>query len=117
MLRAILANLLLVFSTASAFALPKPGDTQPDCIHFGNVYTGAIVEGSFQVYETGQNADIPFAVTAPKFVKVRKQATEARQFGTGNNFICGSVEEKQAAETDNALLLRLLLEPSKGNDF
>jgi hypothetical protein len=27
------------------------------------------------------------------------------------------ISEKQAADTDNALLLRLLLEPSKGDDF
>ncbi|HEV3386118.1 MAG TPA: hypothetical protein VG097_14960, partial [Gemmata sp.] len=92
MFRAILAHILLVLSSATAAAQPKAGTAQPDCIHFGNVYSGAIIEGSFQVYDPGQNADIPFTVNAPKFITLRKKATEARQFGPGNNFICGSVE-------------------------
>jgi hypothetical protein len=92
MLRFVLASLFLALSVTSALALPGAGTAQPDCLHFGNIYTGAIVEGSFQVFEPGQNADIPFAVTAPKFIKVQSKTTDARQFGAGNNFICGSVE-------------------------
>lgn len=92
MLRAVLPQLLLALSAASAFAQPKPATAQPDCIHFGNVHAGAFIEGSFQIFEPGLKADIPFAITAPKFIKVRNKSTDARQFGPGNNFICGSIE-------------------------
>ncbi len=87
-----LAVLIIAFSAAPAVAQPKAGDIQPDRIPFGTVYAGALVEGSFQAYEPGSDADIPLTVKAPKFVKLQYQATHAQQFGPGNNFIVGSVE-------------------------
>ncbi len=87
-----LALLVLALSAVPAVAQPKAGSAQPDRIPFGTVYTGATVEGSFQVYEAGDDADIPLTVNAPKFVKVRYTAKRSQQFGPGNNFIVGSVE-------------------------
>jgi hypothetical protein len=83
--------LLLALSASPAAAQPKDGDVQPDRLAFGTVYVGAIVEGSFMVFESGKNAEIPLAITAPRFVKVLHKGTHAQQFGPGNDFICGSV--------------------------
>lgn len=71
---------------------PKANDVQPDRLPLGTVYTGAIAEGSFLLLETGTNSDIPFSVTAPGFVRVRRTATHHQEFGPGRDFICGTVE-------------------------
>ena len=71
---------------------PKANDVQPDRLPLGTVYTGAIAEGSFLLLETGTDTNIPFSVTAPKFVSVRRTATHHQEFGPGNDFICGTVE-------------------------
>jgi hypothetical protein len=71
---------------------PKANDVQPDRLPLGTVYTGAIVEGSFLLLETGTDTNIPFSVSAPKFVKVGRTATYHQEFGSGNDFICGTVE-------------------------
>ena len=89
---ATLAPLLLALATAPAVAQPTANEVQPDRIPFGTVYAGAIVEGSFLVFEPGKDADVPFAVTAPKFIQVRHKATHVQQFGAGNDFVCGTVE-------------------------
>jgi len=89
---AAIALLVLALSAVPAVAQPKANDVQPDRIPFGTVYAGATVEGSFQVFEPGNDAGIPLAVEAPKFVKLRHKATHAQQFGPGNDFIVGSVE-------------------------
>ncbi|MGO9466625.1 MAG: DUF4350 domain-containing protein [Isosphaeraceae bacterium] len=89
---AAIALLVFALTAVPAVAQPKAGDVQPDRIPFGTVHAGATVEGSFQVFEPGNDADIPFAVNAPKFVKVRDKATHAQQFGPGNEVIVGSVE-------------------------
>ncbi len=89
---AAIALLVLTLSAVPAVAQPKAGSAQPDRIPFGTVYAGATVEGSFQVFEPGNDANIPLEVNAPKFVKVRYKATHAQQFGPGNNFIVGYVE-------------------------
>jgi len=75
-----------------ANARPKANDVQPDSLPLGTVYTGAIAEGSFLLLEAGTNPDIPFSVTAPKFVRVGRTATHQQEFGPGNDFICGTVE-------------------------
>lgn len=94
MIRVRIAMTALVFClfAVPVGAQPKAGEAQPNSMPFGAVYVGAIVEGSFQVYEPGNNADIPLTVAAPKFAKVRHKATHAQQFGAGNDFIVGSVE-------------------------
>jgi hypothetical protein len=89
---AAIALQVLALSAVLAVAQPKAGDVQPDRIPFGVVYAGAIVEGSSQVFEPGNDADIPLTANAPKFVTVRHKATHAQQFGPGNDFIVGSVE-------------------------
>jgi hypothetical protein len=89
---ALIALPMLALSTVPAVAQPKANDVQPDRIPFGTVYAGAIVEGSFLVYEAGRNADIPFEVTAPKFITVLHKATEVKLFGPGNVFTSGTVE-------------------------
>jgi hypothetical protein len=90
--RIAIAVMVLALSGVSAMAQPKANEVQPDRLPLGTVYTGAIVEGSFLVFEAGTNADIPLAVTAPKFVTVRHKATHYQEFGPGNDFICGTVE-------------------------
>jgi len=89
---ATIAVLVLAFSAVPAVAQPKANDVQPDRIPFGTVYSGAAVEGSFQVFEPGTNASIPLVVEAPRFVRLRHKATQARQYGPGNDFIVGAVE-------------------------
>jgi hypothetical protein len=86
------AVLLLLLAAAPAAAQPKTGEVQPDRIDVGTVYTGAVVEASFLVFEAGNNPNLPLAVTAPKFVKVLRTSTHAQQFGPGNDYICGTVE-------------------------
>jgi hypothetical protein len=88
----VLAPLTLALLAVPAAAQPRAGKTQPDKIAFGTVYAGATVEASFLVYEPGADPKIKFEVTAPKFVKVVKKETDARQFGNGNDFIAGTVE-------------------------
>jgi hypothetical protein len=44
------------------------------------------------IFAPGKNTEFPFAVTAPRFIKVRHKATHAQQFGPGNDFVCGTVE-------------------------
>lgn len=84
--------LLLAVCASPVLAQPKTGQAQPDRLAIGTVYTGAIVEASFLVYEAGKNAAIKLEVKAPKFVKVLKKTTEAREFGKGNDFVYGLVE-------------------------
>lgn len=84
--------LAVLFAAAPALAQPMTGQVQPDRLSLGTVYIGSTVEASFMVYEAGQNANIKFDVTAPKFVKVLDKTTEARTFGKGNNFVCGIVQ-------------------------
>ncbi len=126
---ATIAVVVLAFSAVPAVAQPKANDVQPDRIPFGTVYSGAAVEGSFQVFEPGTNASIPLVVEAPRFVKVQHKATQAGQCGPGNDFIVSVgkgvvialgeslwwnwITEWQAAGTDNARLLRWLVEPLK----
>ncbi|HEV3144402.1 MAG TPA: hypothetical protein VGZ47_10995 [Gemmataceae bacterium] len=87
-----LSLVVALLTIATAFAQPKGGEVQPDRIAFGTVHTGSIVEASFMMLELGTDANIPLTVTAPKFVKVLHKATEARQYGPGNDFIAGRVE-------------------------
>jgi hypothetical protein len=87
-----IAALVFALAWAPAEAQPVAGKAQPDRLPLGTVYTGAIVEGSFLVYEAGKGPNTPFSVTAPKFVKVRHSATRHQQFGPGNDFIVGTVE-------------------------
>jgi hypothetical protein len=77
---------------APAATHPKANDVQPDRLPFGTVYAGAIVEGSFLLLETGTDTNIPFSVSAPTFVKVSRTATYHQEFGSGKDFICGTVE-------------------------
>jgi hypothetical protein len=86
------ALLVFPFLICPCFAQPRSGTAQPDLIDFGVLRTGAIVEGSALVYEAGTDPDIEFKVSAPKRVKILGKSVEARQFGVGNNFVCGSVE-------------------------
>jgi hypothetical protein len=86
--------MLAVFALVGipAEAQPKANDVQPDRLPLGTVYTGSVVEGSFLMFEAGKDPDIPFSVTAPKFVQVRHTATHHREFGPGKDFVCGIVE-------------------------
>ncbi len=86
------ALFLFVLSAGRASAQPTRGDVQPDRISFGTLYTGAVVEASFMIFEPGNDADIMLGVTVPDFVKVLNKATHAQQFGLGNDFVCGTVE-------------------------
>jgi hypothetical protein len=90
--RIAIAVLVLASPGVSAEAQPKANDVQPDHLPLGTVYTGAIVQGSFLVFEMGKNPDLPFSVTAPKFITVRHKAARHQEYGAGNDFICGSVE-------------------------
>src|SRR5262245_16957291 len=92
MTRFAAAFAFLLLGVAPVLAQPKPGTAQPDRLPFGTVYTGALVEGSLLVFEPGKNPDILIAVAAPEFIKLGRPTTEARQFGPGRDFICGSVE-------------------------
>jgi hypothetical protein len=85
--------LVLLLFACPAFAQPKLGEPQPDCLHLGVVYVGATVEASFAVRETGDDPKIQFDVRAPKFVKVLHKSTEVQQFGAQNKpIVWGSVE-------------------------
>src|SRR5262249_30742799 len=64
----------------------------PDKLVLGTVYTGAIAEASFMVFDAGTDPKIKLEVTAPKFLKVIHKETHHQQFGAGNDFICGSIE-------------------------
>lgn len=83
---------VLALFAAPVAAQPKTGNVQPDRLVIGTVYTGSIVEASFRVFEAGNNAAIKLEVKAPSFVKVLHKATEAHQFGKGNDFVVGDVE-------------------------
>lgn len=87
-----IAVAMLVVAVGQVCAQPKAGEVSPDRLAFGTVYTGATVEASFKLLEPGNNAQLMLGVTVPKFVKVLSKSTEAKQFGPGNDFICGSVE-------------------------
>src|SRR5258708_29428420 len=86
------ALLCLAVVSVPAAAQPKAGQIQPDKIAVGTIYTGAIVEASFMVFEPGTDPKIKMEVTAPKFVKVLTKGTHHQQFGPGNDFVCGTVE-------------------------
>jgi hypothetical protein len=86
------AILVWLLISAPLFAQPKTGDVQPDRLDIGVVYIGATVEASFMVMEAGNDAKTKLEVAAPKFVKVLDKSVEARDFGPGNNFVCGSIE-------------------------
>src|SRR5438105_323193 len=86
------ALLLLVLTAIPASAQPKGGQVQPDKVAVGTIYTGAVVEASFMVFEPGTDPKIKLDVTPPKFVKVLNKATHHQQFGAGNDFVCGTVE-------------------------
>jgi hypothetical protein len=76
-----------------ASAQPKRGEPQPDRLHIGTVYVGAIAEASFLVFEEGDNPGIKFDVTVPKFVKLLNKSSEVREYGREQkNFVYGSVE-------------------------
>jgi hypothetical protein len=86
------ALLTIALSAFPAAGQPKAGDVQPDRIPFGVAHVGAIVEGSCMVFEPGRDSKIPFSVTAPKFVTVRRTETHHQQYGPGRDFVCGTVE-------------------------
>jgi hypothetical protein len=85
------AVLLVLLSAGPATAQPQAGQAQPDRLPFGTLYAGGTAEASVMVFDGGNNPNVPVQVAAPKFVKVLRTATEARQFG-GANLVCGTVE-------------------------
>ena len=72
-------------------AQPEAAKVQPDRLDFGTVYTGAIVEASFVVFEPGRDVKIEFDVRAPKHVKILSKSIEAQRSGRGEE-VWGSVE-------------------------
>jgi hypothetical protein len=88
--RAVVCALAFVCFSTSAIA-QKSGQVQPDSIKFGEVYQGAIVEGSFLVYEAGNDPNIDFEVTAPKFAQVLQKTTRHVEYRRVGNFILGVV--------------------------
>jgi hypothetical protein len=88
----LLAFVAAMLAASPAIGQPKAGKVQPDKIAVGTVFTGATVEASFMVFESGTDPKIKFEVTAPKFVKVLGKNTHYTQFGPGNDFVCGTVE-------------------------
>jgi hypothetical protein len=68
------------------------GESQPDRLHLGTVYVGAIVEASFLLRDASNNPDIQFDVLAPKFVTVLNKSKVVRQFGLQRPSVVGSVE-------------------------
>jgi hypothetical protein len=87
----VLGCLGILLVTTLVMATPQSGEFQPDCINFGEVHQGAIVEGSFLVFNAGIDPAIEFDVTAPKFAKVLQKTTSYQQYGPGNDFIRGIV--------------------------
>jgi len=83
---------------SSLFACPVSaqatrGEPQPDSLHIGTVYVGAIAEASLLVFEEGDYPGIPFDVTVPKFVKLRNKSAEIREHGgEQKHFVYGSLE-------------------------
>ncbi len=75
--------LSLVLPLGYAYAQPKPGDSQPNSIEFGTIHTDAIAEASFLVFGADNDDSVKLDVTAPEFVKIRKQKAYAQPAGTG----------------------------------
>jgi hypothetical protein len=88
----LLFLVLFVLVADRAAAQPKSGDVQPNRLDLGQVYVGATVEASFMVFEKGNDAEIPFTVVAPDFVKVLATSTRAREYGKENEFVTGTAE-------------------------
>lgn len=88
----IVVAVVLALTSVAAEAQPKGGEVQPDHLPLGTIYTGALVEGSFMVFEAGTNPDIPFSVIVPRFAKLRHKSTHHQEYGKGKDFICGAIE-------------------------
>lgn len=82
---------LLLFSATSA-AQPVSGEVQPDRLDFGTVYHGALLEGSFLVYEAGTDTNIKFEVDAPSTIQIIQKSMDTNEYGPGKDFVRGTVE-------------------------
>src|SRR5262249_40729515 len=88
-----IAVLVFLLSACPTAAQPKAGVPQPDRLHVGTVYVGAVVEASFLIREEGKNLDIKLEVEVPKFVRMLKKWNEIKEYGpTNTDFVVGNIE-------------------------
>ena len=79
-----LVSITWVFQTT--FAQPDTKKSQPDRLDFGLTYVGATIEGSFRLYQDGDDAaSVRVEIESPEFVKteiIQKGSNTYGRFGT-----------------------------------
>jgi len=88
----LFALLAILFFSATSAAQPTSGQVQPDRLDFGTVYRGALLEGSFLVYEAGTDTNIKFEIDAPPTIQIIQKSKDTNQYGPGKDLVRGTVE-------------------------